>query len=62
MALAFLSGCCALAYEILYMRALTSVLGDMLQVNATLLGTVLFGIGISTEFAWRLRLGTHANP
>jgi hypothetical protein len=52
MALAFLSGCCALAYEILYMRALTTVLGDMLYVHAALLSTFLVGIGIGAKLAW----------
>ena len=51
MALAFLSGCCALAYEILYMRALTTVLGDMLYVHAALLSTFLVGIGIGAKLA-----------
>ena len=51
--LACLSGCCALAYEILYVRALTTVLGDMFYVHATLLSTFLIGIGIGAKVAHR---------
>ena len=47
------SGCCALAYEILYMRALTTVLGDMLYVHAALLSTFLVGIGLGALLAHR---------
>lgn len=49
--LAFTSGCCSLAYEILYMRALTVVLGDMFYVHAALLSTFLVGIGIGAKLA-----------
>ena len=51
--LALLSGCCALAYEILYMRALTTILGDMFYVHAALLSTFLVGIGIGAKLAHR---------
>ncbi len=51
--LAFLSGCCALAYEILYMRALTTLLGDMLYVHAALLSTFLIGIALGAKLAHR---------
>jgi hypothetical protein len=51
--LAFLSGCCALAYEILYMRGLTTLLGDMLYVHAALLSTFLVGIALGAKLAWR---------
>lgn len=51
--LAFLSGCCALAYEILYMRALTTLLGDMLFVHSALLSTFLVGIGLGAKLARR---------
>jgi spermidine synthase len=51
--LAFLSGCCALAYEILYMRVLTTLLGDMLYVHAALLSTFLVGIGLGAKLAHR---------
>jgi len=50
-ALAFLSGCCALAYEVLYMRALTTLLGDMLYVHAALLSTFLIGIALGAKLA-----------
>lgn len=51
--LALLSGCCALAYEILYMRALTTILGDMFYVHAALLSTFLVGIGLGAKVAHR---------
>ena len=51
--LALLSGCCALAYEILYVRTLTTVLGDMLYVHAALLSTFLVGIGVGARIAHR---------
>ena len=50
--LAGLSGCCALAYEILFMRGLTTLLGDMLYVHAALLSTFLVGIGLGARLAW----------
>ena len=49
--LALLSGSCALAYEILYMRALTTLLGDMLYVHAALLSTFLVGIALGAKLA-----------
>lgn len=51
--LALLSGCCSLAYEILYMRALTPILGDMFYVHAALLSTFLVGIGLGAKIAHR---------
>ena len=51
--LVFLSGCCALAYEVLYMRALTTLLGDMFYVHAALLSTFLVGIGLGARLARR---------
>ena len=51
--LALLSGCCALAYEVLYVRALTTLLGDMLYVHAALLSTFLVGIGLGAKLAHR---------
>jgi len=51
--LALLSGSCALAYEILYMRALTTLLGDMLYVHSALLSTFLVGIGLGAKLARR---------
>lgn len=51
--LAFFSGCCALAYEILYIRALTTLLGDMLHVHAALLSAFLIGIGLGARLAHR---------
>ncbi len=51
--LALLSGCCGLAYEILYMRSLTTLLGDMFYVHAALLSTFLVGIGLGAKLAHR---------
>ena len=53
-AMAFTSGCCALAYEVLYMRVLTTILGDMVYVHAALLSTFLACIGIGSKLAHRL--------
>jgi predicted membrane-bound spermidine synthase len=52
-ALTLLSGCCALAYEVLYLRALTTLLGDMLYVHAALLSTFLVGIALGAKLADR---------
>lgn len=49
--LTLLSGCCALAYEILYVRILTTLLGDMFYVHAALLSTFLVGIGLGAKLA-----------
>ncbi len=51
--LAMLSGCCGLAYEVLYVRALTAILGDMFYVHAALLSTFLVGIGLGAKLAHR---------
>ena len=53
--LALVSGACALAYEVLFVRALTSVLGDMFYVHAALLSTFLVGVGLGARAArhWR---------
>lgn len=51
MILTLLSGCCGLAYEVLYVRALTTVLGDMFYVHAALLSTFLIGIGLGAKLA-----------
>ena len=51
--LALLSGCCGLAYEVLYVRALTAILGDMFYVHAALLSTFLIGIGLGSKLAHR---------
>jgi predicted membrane-bound spermidine synthase len=51
--LALLSGCCSLAYEVLYVRVLTSILGDMFYVHAALLSTFLVGIGLGAKVAHR---------
>lgn len=51
--LALLSGCCGLAYEVLYVRALTAILGDMFYVHAALLSTFLVGIGLGARLAHR---------
>ncbi len=52
--LCLLSGSCALAYEVLYMRLLTSLMGDMFYVHAALLSTFLLGIGIGALIAHRV--------
>jgi len=52
--LALFSGCCSLAYEVLYVRALTAVLGDMFYVHAALLSTFLVGIGLGSKLAHRV--------
>ncbi len=51
--MALLSGGCALGYEVLYMRALTTLFGDMFYVHAALLSTFLIGIGIGAKCAYR---------
>jgi len=51
--LALLTGCCGLAYEVLYVRALTAILGDMFYVHAALLSTFLIGIGLGAKLAHR---------
>ncbi len=53
--LALVSGSCALGYEVLFVRALTSVLGDMFYVHAALLSTFLVGVGLGAKTAhhWR---------
>ena len=53
MTLALPSGCCGLAYEVLYIRALTTLLGDTLYVHAALLSTFLVGIGLGARLAHR---------
>ncbi len=52
--LAAMSGFCALGYEVLYLRHLTSVLGDMLYVHAALLSSFLVGVGMGALVAHRL--------
>jgi tetratricopeptide (TPR) repeat protein/predicted membrane-bound spermidine synthase len=51
--LALLSGCCGLAYEVLYVRSLTVILGDMFYVHAALLSTFLIGIGLGSKWAYK---------
>jgi len=51
--MALLSGCCGLAYEVLYMRAMTTILGDMFYVHAALLSTFLVGIAFGAKVAHR---------
>jgi len=53
--LAFLSGGCSLAYEVLYMRLLTTAFGDIFYVNAALLSTFLAGIAIGSRYARTLK-------
>ena len=53
--LAAASGGCALAYEILYLRLLTTLLGDLFYIHAALLSTFLAGIGLGAVWAHRWR-------
>src|SRR5262245_50141006 len=48
------SGFCGISYEVLYGRLLGNAFGDQFAVNAALLLTFLFGIGIGTRLAHRL--------
>lgn len=54
-ALSLLSGMGSVVYEVIYMRDLSSVLGDMYYVHATLLSVFLFGLGLGALLAQRLR-------
>lgn len=54
-ALATLSGMGGLVYELLYLRILTTHLGDMYYVHVWLLGTFLLGHGLGAWLAHRLR-------
>ncbi len=49
--LALLSGFCALGYQVLYLRHLTTVLGDSLHIHAALLSTFLLGIAVGARVA-----------
>jgi spermidine synthase len=51
--LSLLSGMGSVVYEVLYMRYLTSVLGDMYYVHATLLAVFLFALGVGSLLAHR---------
>lgn len=53
LALAFASGMCGLAYEVLYSRLLTTYLGDMVTVSAAILASFLTGIGLGSLYARR---------
>ncbi len=50
--LAFISGFCALGYQVLYLRHLTIFLGDSLHVHAAMLGTFLLGIATGARLAY----------
>ena len=52
--LAFASGTCGIAYELVYARLLTTFLGDMFHVAAAILATFLLGIAIGSRVAHRL--------
>ena len=52
-ALAIASGVCGIAYELLYARLLTTYLGDMFHVGASILASFLLGIGIGARVAHR---------
>ena len=49
--LAMMSGFCALGYQVLYLRHLTTFLGDSLHVHAALLSTFLLGIAAGARVA-----------
>jgi predicted membrane-bound spermidine synthase len=53
LALSLVSGLGGVVYEVLYMRHLVSVLGDMFYVHAALLGMFLLGNGIGAWLAHR---------
>ncbi|MEQ9324866.1 MAG: hypothetical protein RIF41_37210, partial [Polyangiaceae bacterium] len=53
LALAFASGMCGLAYEVLYSRLITTYLGDMVTVSAAILASFLTGIGLGALHARR---------
>ncbi|MBN1520984.1 MAG: hypothetical protein JW928_00510 [Candidatus Aureabacteria bacterium] len=52
---AFFSGCCGLAYEVLYNRILSSIFGDTFSVSFTILFTFLLGIAAGYLLAHRLK-------
>ena len=52
-ALAVASGVCGIAYELIYARLLTTVLGDLFQVGAAILATFLLGIAAGSRIAHR---------
>jgi predicted membrane-bound spermidine synthase len=52
-ALAIASGVCGIAYELLYARLLTTYLGDMFFVGASILASFLLGIGLGARVAHR---------
>ena len=49
--MAIASGVCALGYEVLYIRTLTTALGDALWVHAALLSTFLIGTAVGARVA-----------
>ena len=51
--MAVASGVCALGYEVLYIRTLTTALGDALWVHAALLSTFLIGTAVGARVAHR---------
>ncbi len=52
-ALAFASGWCGIAYELLYARLLTTYLGDMFHVAAAILTAFMLGIAAGARIAHR---------
>jgi predicted membrane-bound spermidine synthase len=53
--LALVSGACALAYELLYVRILTTLMGDRYYVPAAILSAFMIGIGAGAALARRFR-------
>ena len=51
--MAVASGVCALGYEVLFIRTLTTALGDALWVHAALLSTFLIGTAVGARVAHR---------
>jgi len=57
--LSVISGMGGLVYEVLYLRHLTTVLGDMFYVHIALIGVFLLGNGLGALFADRFRNQLH---
>lgn len=49
--IAFISGICGLAYEILYVNIISNYFGDMFYISASVLMTFFLGMGVGSLFA-----------
>lgn len=47
----FISGFCAIGFEVLYMRLISSYLGNMFYISIAVLFTFFFGIGLGSVYA-----------